>query len=259
MSFVLSVCTLGARNHQVVSRMSRMILVRHGQARFLTADYDRLSELGEEQARLLGRFWRDNGVSLSHVYAGSLKRQQHTAALVCQEFAGQRAPTLQTQPGLNEYPFDEVMQAAVPALAKDFPDIAVLRRAFSDADSSDDRYRAIQRLLERVTQILADEQAHDHYAPELPSWSSFVTNVGATLDAIRNDAPAGATVGVFTSGGVVAVAIQQALSAQPDAAARLCWRVVNASVSELTFSGQRLSLDSFNKTEHMPAEIRTYR
>ncbi|MGH9676067.1 MAG: phosphoglycerate mutase family protein, partial [Candidatus Acidiferrum sp.] len=37
--------------------MGRLVLVRHGQASFLQQDYDKLSELGEKQSRLLGEYW----------------------------------------------------------------------------------------------------------------------------------------------------------------------------------------------------------
>ena len=37
--------------------MSRIVLVRHGQASFWAAEYDQLSPLGIEQSRLLGEHW----------------------------------------------------------------------------------------------------------------------------------------------------------------------------------------------------------
>jgi broad specificity phosphatase PhoE len=39
--------------------MSTLILVRHGQASAFEDNYDRLSSLGERQARLLGESWRE--------------------------------------------------------------------------------------------------------------------------------------------------------------------------------------------------------
>ena len=37
--------------------MSVLLLVRHGQASWGSADYDVLSDRGHEQSRLLGRHW----------------------------------------------------------------------------------------------------------------------------------------------------------------------------------------------------------
>ncbi|MFQ5527850.1 MAG: hypothetical protein ACE5GX_16530 [Thermoanaerobaculia bacterium] len=52
--------------------MSRVLLVRHGQASAGSADYDRLSELGERQSRLLGRHWAGHGLELDRVGASHL-------------------------------------------------------------------------------------------------------------------------------------------------------------------------------------------
>ena len=44
--------------------MSVLTLVRHGQASFFAADYDRLSPAGEGQARHLGDYWaRQDGAT----------------------------------------------------------------------------------------------------------------------------------------------------------------------------------------------------
>ena len=44
--------------------MSRLFLVRHGQASFLSDDYDRLSPLGLEQSRRLGQHWLQAGIEI---------------------------------------------------------------------------------------------------------------------------------------------------------------------------------------------------
>ena len=59
--------------------MGKILLVRHGQASLLSADYDQLSPLGAEQARLLGRWWAARGDAVHQVWSGSLKRQRDTA------------------------------------------------------------------------------------------------------------------------------------------------------------------------------------
>ena len=42
--------------------MSRILLVRHGQASLGAADYDQLSDLGEEQSRILGAALATQGI-----------------------------------------------------------------------------------------------------------------------------------------------------------------------------------------------------
>ena len=46
-----------SRSHGTLDAMSRLFVIRHGQASFLADDYDQLSPLGEEQGRALGAYW----------------------------------------------------------------------------------------------------------------------------------------------------------------------------------------------------------
>src|SRR5437868_11884703 len=62
--------------------MSQLILVRHGQAAFLSDDYDRLSPIGEIQARRLGDFWRTRGITFDRIFTGPRVRQINTAKYV---------------------------------------------------------------------------------------------------------------------------------------------------------------------------------
>ena len=67
--------------------MSSLALVRHGQASFFAENYDQLSPLGEQQARLLGEYWLRRGVRFDEVYTGPRVRQIETAALAGEAFA----------------------------------------------------------------------------------------------------------------------------------------------------------------------------
>ena len=59
--------------------MSKIFFIRHGQASFGSDDYDRLSNLGREQAGLLGAYWDDRKVGFDAVYSSDLKRSRLTA------------------------------------------------------------------------------------------------------------------------------------------------------------------------------------
>ncbi len=58
--------------------MTTVVLVRHGQASFGEANYDRLSPLGERQAIALGQHWQAGDFSADRAYSGSLQRQRKT-------------------------------------------------------------------------------------------------------------------------------------------------------------------------------------
>src|SRR5439155_26080458 len=61
--------------------MSVLTLVRHAQASFPAAEYDRLSEVGQTQASLLGEYWAGRRLLFDEVYTGPRTRQRHTAEL----------------------------------------------------------------------------------------------------------------------------------------------------------------------------------
>ena len=62
--------------------MSRLILVRHSQASFFADNYDRLSPLGEQQARALGEHWVKLGIGFDEVIVGPRERQIETEQIV---------------------------------------------------------------------------------------------------------------------------------------------------------------------------------
>ena len=62
--------------------MGEIILVRHGQANSAARteeDYDRLSPLGWEQARLLGQWMEAHAYAFDHILSGTLRRHRETA------------------------------------------------------------------------------------------------------------------------------------------------------------------------------------
>ena len=58
--------------------MSTLTLVRHAQASLFADDYDQLSDVGRQQARLLGEFWACRGTDFDEVYCGPRARQRQT-------------------------------------------------------------------------------------------------------------------------------------------------------------------------------------
>src|SRR5437016_3822962 len=62
--------------------LSTLLMIRHGQASYGAADYDKLSALGERQAVELGRHLARTRVALDALYAGPLRRQRDTATLL---------------------------------------------------------------------------------------------------------------------------------------------------------------------------------
>ncbi|MEM6817261.1 MAG: histidine phosphatase family protein [Pseudomonadota bacterium] len=239
--------------------MSTLYVVRHGQARFLTDDYDRLSETGHEQARLVGEHFVRERIQPTHVWSGTLKRQRDTAsgALAVLTAAGESQPEQATLPGLDEYPADELMSFLLPIARETDPKVEQDALDLQRVENDRERYRLIHRLLEAVMRLWISGD-HDVEEAGIASWARWS---GGVRDALRAamSVPSGSTVVLFTSGGPIGVVVQTILAAPDLKAAELNWRVFNASVSQVTFSSRRASLDSFNEIGHLPKTLRTHR
>jgi broad specificity phosphatase PhoE len=239
--------------------MGYLVLVRHGQSRTFEKESDQLSSLGEEQARALGKFWIRQGVEFDEVYSGSLTRQRRTAEIAGQSFieAGLRWPELQTLPEFNEYDSNGILNKLVPALAEGDAAFRELAEAFERNIHTPERNRYFQKMFEVVTSVWL---GGEFGVEGVESWRSFQTRVRAAVKQIVSAQGSGRRVAVFTSGGVIGLAVQNVLNAPERAALEINWRVRNCSLTEFTFSRGRLSLDSFNTIPHLgePA-LRTYR
>lgn len=239
--------------------MSTLLMVRHGQARLFTDDYDRLSDLGFRQAEALGEFWLERGIRPDAIYAGSLNRQQQTANRIGEAFAksGEAWPELQQHLGLNEYPAKEITESLLPALRKTDSSLDQLVADLQSAKSDAEKYRPLHRLLETIVARWVTDDYGDAEAPI--SWKTFSEGVNAALRDVMSNAGSGKTIALFTSGGPVAIGVQSILQAPDIKAAELNWRVHNCSVTRYTFSGERVSLDTFNDVAHLPSAMLSYR
>ena len=65
--------------------MGSLILIRHGQASFGKKNYDKLSELGHLQARLLGKFFKEEGFTFDKFFSGNMSRQLETLREITQD------------------------------------------------------------------------------------------------------------------------------------------------------------------------------
>jgi len=239
--------------------MSYIVLVRHGQARTFEAHSDRLSATGEEQARALGEYWARRGIAFDEIYSGVLERQRRSAEIAGAAYAarGGRWPALQVDAGLDEYDARGMLDRLAPALAAREPRFRALIEEFERMRETPERNRYFQRMFERLVATWLEGAA---LAEGVEPWAEFSARVRAALRRIMQTEGRGRRIAVFTSGGVIGLAVQSALDAPDRVALDLNWRIRNCSLTEFTFGRGRVSLDSFNALPHLPAvELQTYR
>jgi len=239
--------------------MALLTLVRHGQASFLQDDYDRLSTLGEEQARILGEYWVRAGATFDQVYYGPARRHHRTGEIVAAVYrqAGVAWPEPVTLPELDEYSGIAVVRTFLPGLMETHEDIRALEAEFRQAGEKDVAFRLFDKLFARITRMWVNEELD---SPELEPWRDFTARVDRGIAKIREAAGKNARIGVFTSGGVIAATVRAALDLSPIRTLELSWTSRNASYTEILFSPERFSLSSFNNHPHLEDQtLLTYR
>jgi len=214
--------------------MGTIYLVRHGQASFGTADYDRLSDLGRRQGVRLGQYWRERfgaGLRFDAVLTGTLRRQVDTWSAIA-EGAGLRMERT-AWPGLNEYDSHAV--------------IAALRRAapLARADSP----RQHQAHFRVLREALAHWMAGHTQPVGMPSYADFVRGVTSALDYVREKFDG--DVLLVSSGGPIATAVAQVLRTPAEVSIDLNLRIRNSAVTEFAYNPKRHALLTYNTLPHL--------
>lgn len=239
--------------------MSRLFLVRHGQASFLEADYDKLSPLGEIQSRLLGKFWAARKIRFDRVATGPRARQKNTARIVTGAYrqARQPFPEAFVVPEFDEYDGEGLLRRALPQLLESDEKIRGLYRSFQASSAPAERSKQLQKLLEVV---VIDWVNGGLVVPGIETWPEFRDRVNNGLTQFISQCGHGVTGAIFCSGGPIAIAVERALHLQPLDTLRIMWISRNASCTDFLFSGDRFTLSAFNSHPHLDdASLLTYR
>jgi broad specificity phosphatase PhoE len=230
--------------------MSTLMLVRHGQASFFEDDYDQLSVTGEAQARCLGLFWASQGVIFDESYTGPRLRHRRTADLVGQAYnaAGLPWPRPVLIDELDEHAVDLLLRGSLAELSRSNPLLGPLAESYARAEAHLDRHRTFQKLFEAVMRLWCQGACE---MPDVEPWPSFRDRVLAGIARMTQGRRRGRRIAAFTSVGPISAALLHVLGCPDTTALELGWRLRNASLTEFLFSGDRMTLDSFNGLPHL--------
>lgn len=236
--------------------MSELVVIRHGQASFGEDDYDRLSPLGEEQARALGRYWVAQEICPQHVIVGPLRRHEQTWRLTAEAMAEQgiTLPEPQFREDLDEHQGDRVFRHLLPELMEQDPEVRELIGT-TDANAPD----ASRRFMKAFVKVATRWATGELQVPGFENWQDFRARItGATREIMVGAAPRD-RVAVFASGGTVGAITGAALGLDDAKALEINYLVRNGAVNEYIFSPRRFALSSFNNTAHLPDKrLHTY-
>jgi broad specificity phosphatase PhoE len=212
-----------------------ILLVRHGQASFGSADYDVLSPSGERQARCLGAALAARGISPASVISGSMRRQRASAAAM----VGQAEWSLEVSvdAGWDEF---ELGGLVPPTSAGQQPRD---REAYQDALEA-----GMHRWAGTVGAPLTGE-----------SFAAFAARAESALRTAAEQQPRGATTLVVTSAGVIGWLAASLLGAGAEQWIRLNRVCVNTGVTTLISGRRGISLVAFNEHSHLSPQEITYR
>jgi broad specificity phosphatase PhoE len=233
--------------------MAAIYLIRHGQASFGSTDYDQLSDIGSQQATLLGEYWRSR-VAPSKFYCGDLLRHGQTLTNFVNGYQGPTTPMV-IHSGFNEFDHVDILQKynvqwqnfaqmsqeinqqnqPNKALQKEF--YQALHRWISG--DKDDEYKESwpqfqARCIRALQNIIEQELARKR------EFSAVVSGTKKSKDIL-----------VFTSGGTISVIIQHILNLTDQQTLAINQQARNTSVTKLLFSENMLSVDYFNNYSHL--------
>jgi len=212
--------------------MATLFLVRHGQASFGAANYDCLSDTGRQQARWLGEYFRERGVGFSRVVAGTLVRQQDTAAEILTAMGGAQ-PAIESQAGLNEYDGEALYRCHTGGAD---------HRAHQNGD-----YQDYWRTFRAAYQAWTEERLGD--MPE--SWADFGSRIQGALAFACEGASREDAILAVSSGGAIGRATADLLGAPAQTAIELNLQFRNTGFCEIIVGRGTRRLLSFNSVPHL--------
>lgn len=230
--------------------MGAIYLVRHGQASFGKADYDKLSEAGVEQAQVLGKSLRARLPQLDAVWCGAMRRHRQTAEH-CLSTLGEQHP-LTVHEGFNEFAHEEIIERYKPLYANRLLMMADLARTLEPR-------RAFQQVFEQAVARWVGGAHDDDYTE---SWPAFKARCRAALDDIVRELGSSRTALVFTSGGPITVICQQLLGIPDAQAFTLNRTLANAGVTKLVYGRGGVHVSTLNEHAHFEGlrrDLITYR
>ncbi|MEM8630501.1 MAG: histidine phosphatase family protein [Pseudomonadota bacterium] len=209
--------------------MGEVILIRHGQANSAATDeesYDRLSDLGRQQARWLGEWMATQGTGFDRVLAGSLTRHLQTA-----EAMGMPAPEIDAR--LNEMDYFNLGEA--------------LRQRHGVPMPGPDDFAT------HAPRVIAAWHAAEIRGNE--TFDEFETRVASVLDAAMEE---GRRVLCVTSGGVIGMVVRHLLGLDAARMAHVLLPIMNTSVHKVHVRPHGTYLAGYNGIPHLDRPDRAH-
>ncbi len=205
--------------------MGELLLIRHGQANSASQDeagYDKLSDLGHQQAAWLGDWLRENEPPFDRVVTGTLRRHVQTV-----DAMGPLGHSPERDPRANEMDYFNLARALTDRHGVPLP------------DRPEDFAGHIIQVMEAWHR--AEIQGNESFA-------AFEDRVNALL---AEAAAPGVRVLCITSGGVIGMVVRTLLQLDPRRMAHVLMPIRNSSMHRVLAAPHGTILAGFNATPHL--------
>jgi broad specificity phosphatase PhoE len=210
--------------------MAQLFLVRHAQASFGAEDYDNLSELGHQQAALLGEYFKARNQQFDLVVTGDMRRHMQTSDGIHKSI---ESNSFECNPAWNEFDFNAIVTAYLTIFPQHKP---------ASGSPRSEWYKVL-----RSAMIAWSKNSLSSYAGE--SWTNFRERVNrAAQDILESEHK---NVMVVTSGGAMAVFLMGLLNSSVEQAVGFNLQIKNTSVNQFFFNSKGYQLSSFNNVPHL--------
>ena len=209
--------------------MGEVVIVRHGQANSAAKteeDYDRLSNLGHQQAKWLGEWMAAHEKPFDVAMSGSLLRQRQT--LACMGFT-----ETTVDPRLNEIAYYDLS--------------AEMKEVFGLEQLSPDDF------ITHFPKTLTAWKNGEIKGQE--TWDEFHARVMAVMELARQP---GKRVLCVSSGGVIAAIVSHLLELPIKHMARIAFPIMNTSVHRILVTDHGPLLATYNSAPHLDVADRDY-
>lgn len=222
--------------------MANIYLIRHGQAQFGMEEYDALSPIGIQQAKILGKSFSERKIIPTKIISGAMKRHQQTMDFCLEQMQIEIADKI-TNDDWNEFDHRDIIAKYEPR----YKDIEELKK---DIFLDNSPKKKITEVLVGAVTRWTSGQYNDYNE----SWSTFCSRVRDGLQKIENESAKEDVVFVFTSGGSISVILQKLLDLSIQKTFEMQLNISNCSITKLKTSSRGTQLLSFSDYAHFDGE-----
>jgi broad specificity phosphatase PhoE len=233
-------------------------LIRHGQAGSRD-NYDVLSELGRNQAELLGEHLASRRLEVTAVYSGTMARQVNTTEIVCgiMRSRGVPVPDAVTDQKWNEISLAAMYRAMAPRMRSEDPDF--------DRDLNEMQIlirqdpHSVRGATGRCDAAVMRAWMANRYPDfEGESWAAFRSRIKGRIPSLSDNGHEHVVM-VFTSATPIATLAGHTLDLDDERVLRLAGVIYNTSITVIAARDGDTRLVTFNSAPHLTNSTKTFR